>query len=127
MLILPQSCAAPPPARLLNYDIEPDPWWFPSIYHLVNVRTDLRYYPDQTGTKTVSDLEIELDLAFWLWPFRHMMRRKMERMKIAKDMEDIAMIKRRDEIFGRDDIKPYLAKHQFLLYKDRFVEHFGGG
>jgi hypothetical protein len=35
------------------------------------------------------------------------------------------MIERRAQLFGRGNIKSYLADHQFMLHKDDFVEHFG--
>ena len=36
------------------------------------------------------------------------------------------MIARRAELFGRGNIKSYLAPGQFMLHKDDFVECFGG-
>ena len=114
-----------PPARFLNYDLRPWPRWMPSIHHVMKSRTDLRYYPNADGTATVSHLEVELDLPFWLWPLRHVIERKMAALKREKDAEDMAMIERRADLFGRGNIKSYLADHQFMLHKDDFVEHFG--
>jgi hypothetical protein len=116
-----------PPARFLNYDIYSSPKWMPSIHHLVKTRTDLRYYPDATGEKTVSHLEVELDLPVWLWPLRTLLQKKICQLKWAKDLEDIEMVQRRARIFGRGNIKAYLREGQFMLHKDDFVEHFGSG
>lgn len=115
-----------PPARFLNYDLRPWPRWVPSIHHVMKTRTDLRYYPNSDRTTTVSHLDVELDLPFWLWPFRRMIERKMCALKREKDDEDMEMIERRAQIFGRGNIKAYLADQQFMLHKDDFVEHFGG-
>jgi hypothetical protein len=88
-------------------------------------RTDLRYYPNADDTATVSHLDVELDLPFFLWPFRHMIERKMCALKREKDQEDMEMVERRAKVFGRGNIKAYLADHQFMLHKDEFVKHFG--
>ena len=114
-----------PPARFLQYDIRPSPWWIPSIHHVVRTRTDLRYYATPEGEKTISHLEVELDMPVWLWPVRHVLERKLSGLKMEKDQEDMEMIRRRAALFGRGNIKSYLADHQFLLHKDAFVEHFG--
>jgi hypothetical protein len=114
-----------PPARFLNYDMRSEVRWIPSVHHVMTTRTDLQYYPDPTGTKTISQLDVELDLPLWLWPLRHRIEARLTRLKTLKDMEDMAMIRRRDQIFGRGNIKCYLADHQFLLHKETFVEHFG--
>jgi hypothetical protein len=75
--------------------------------------------------RTVSDLKIDLELPLWLWPARHMIEERLCRLKREKDDEDMEMIERRAKIFGRGNIKSYLADHQFMLYKDEFVKHFG--
>jgi hypothetical protein len=123
-----QLCTAEwvPPARFLNYGIRPSPWWIPSIHHVMRTRTDLCYYPNESGTATVSQLDVELDLPFFLWPLRHAIERKICKLKREKDDEDIALIERRARIFGRDNIRSYLADHQFMLHKEDFVKHFGG-
>lgn len=114
-----------PPARFLNYDLRPSPRWRPSIHHLMKTRTDLRYYANDDDTATVSHLTVELDMPFFLWPLRRFIERKMCALKREKDDEDIAMIERRAEIFGRGNVNAYLADHQFMLHKDDFVKHFG--
>ncbi len=118
------TCEYIAPARFLNYDIKSDPWWKPSVHHLVKTRTDLRYYPDETGERTISHLTVELRMPFFLYPLRHLIEKKMRALKEEKDKEDIEMIDRRAELFGRGNAKAYLADHQFMLHKDEFVEHF---
>ena len=115
-----------PPARFLNYEMSSSPWWIPSIHAVMKSRTDLKYYPDATGTKKVSHLVVDIDLPFWLWPLRHFIERRMCELKREKDAEDMEMISRREQIFGRGNIKGYLADHQFMLHKEDFVAHFGG-
>jgi len=116
-----------PPARFIQYATRPHPAWLPSIHHLIAVRTDLRYFTDEARQVTISQLDVELDLPFWLWPVRKLLRRQLERLKIEKDEEDIAMLRRRRMLFGDSTLKAYLARHQFMLFKDQFREHFGGG
>jgi hypothetical protein len=118
-------CEYVPPARFLNYGMKPLPWWFPSIHHIIKVRTDLRYFLNEAGDKTVSHLEVEIDMPFFLWPLRHWLERKLSTLKIKKDREDVEMVTRRQKIFGRGNLSSYLAEHQFMLHKDAFVEHFG--
>jgi hypothetical protein len=114
-----------PPARFIQDDISPSPRWRPSVHHFIRTRTDLRYYPNATGTATVSHLEVQLQLPFWLWPFRHLLERKLSGLKREKDQEDMEMLQRRARIFGRGNIRSYLADHQFMFHKDDFVACFG--
>ena len=116
-----------PPARFLQYDTRPHPAWMPSIHHLLSVRTDLRYFRDEVRDVTVSQLDVEIEMPFWLWPFRKFLRRKLEQLKLEKDEEDIAMLRRRRELFGPAVLRAYLPNHQFLLFKEQFLEHFGEG
>jgi hypothetical protein len=114
-----------PPARFLNYEISTAPWWVPSVHHVMKTRTELRYYPDATGTKTVSHLTVDLELPFWLWPLRKVIEKRLCELKIEKDSEDMAMISRREKLFGRGNVKSYLVDHQFMLHKEDFIAHFG--
>src|SRR5437763_1237886 len=82
----------------------PWPRWVPSNHHEMKTRTELRYYPKADDTATVSHLEVELDLPFWLWPFRYVIERKMSALKREKDDEDMEMIERRAKIYGRGNI-----------------------
>jgi hypothetical protein len=114
-----------PPAEFLNYDIEPYPRWMPSVHHVMKATTRLVYTEIPERNSTWSMLEIELDLPFWLWPFRRWIERAMTRLKIEKDEQDIDMIKRRAALFGRENNSIYLADHQFILHKDDYLRHFG--
>lgn len=116
-----------PPARFLNYEVSPYPLWFPTIHHVMKTKTDLRYYPTADGKRTVSDLTITLDMPIWLYPARKIIEGQICRLKKEKDDQDMVMIERRAKIFGRGNVKSYLADHQFMLHKDDFVKHFGGG
>ncbi len=114
-----------PPGEFLNYDHKPYPWWFPSVYHVVQITTHLKYTPLAQGERTLSTLDVEIDLPFWLWPLRKVLQRAIERIKIEKDDEDIAMVLRRAKVFGRRNNSIYLREDQFLLHKDDYVRHFG--
>lgn len=114
-----------PPGEFKNYEVVPDPWWIPSVHHFCRVRTHLKYTPVEGKDTTLSTLDVEVDLPFWLWPLRHRIQRAIERLKREKDDEDVEMIQRRAELFGRGNNSVYLREDQFLLYKDDYVEHFG--
>ena len=114
-----------PPATFLNYDIRPHPWWLPSIHHLLRAKTRLVYTAIPERNSTWSMLEVEIEMPFWLWPFRHWIRKAIERLKIEKDEQDIDMINRRAKLFGRENNAIYLADHQFLLHKEDYLRHFG--
>lgn len=119
------TCEYQPPATFLNYDMHSDPWWMPSVHNVMRTRTELRYYPTDDGERTVSDLRIEIDMPAFLWPLRKVIEDRLCTLKRDKDEEDMEMIRRRAKLYGRGNIKSYLAEHQFMLYKDAFVTHFG--
>ena len=114
-----------PPAEFRNYDIRPNPWWLPSIHHVMRTSTRLVYTEIPERNSTLSTLEVELDMPFWLYPFRRWIQKAIERLKIEKDEQDIDMIKRRGRLFGRENNSVYLAEHQFLLHKEDYLRHFG--
>jgi hypothetical protein len=114
-----------PPARFLNYGLKPVPRWMPSIHHLVHTFTDLRYYPTEDQQRTVSHLRIELELPWFMWPFRKLIEEKLKRLKIEKDQEDVEMIARHQQVFGRGNLNSYFRKDVFMLHKDEFVKAFG--
>ena len=126
---LGQTCMTEyiPPGELLNYDIKPDPWWIPSIHHVMKTTTRLVYTEIPERNSTLSTLEMELDMPFWLYPFRRFIRKAIERLKIEKDQQDIDMIERRAKLFGRENNSIYLADHQFILHKHDYLRHFGPG
>ena len=114
-----------PPATFVQYDVEPYPRWLPSIHHLIGTKTTLRYFETPERNTTLSELTIELDLPFWLYPFRQLIRRGIEKVKILKDLEDVAMIDRRAKVFGRANNTAYLNKRQFMLHKTDYLKYFG--
>ena len=114
-----------PPADFLNYAVKPDPWWFPSIHHICRINTHLKYTPVEGKNATLSTLDVEVDMPFWLWPMRHRIQRAIERLKKEKDWEDVEMIEYRAKLFGRENNNAYLREDQFLLHKDDYVKHFG--
>jgi hypothetical protein len=114
-----------PPATFLNYDVRPYPWWLPSIHHIMKSHTKLVYTEIPERNATLSTLEMELDMPFWLYPLRRWIQKAIERLKIEKDEQDIEMIKRRAALFGRENNSIYLADHQFILHKEDYLRHFG--
>lgn len=122
-----QTCTTEyaPPARFLNYDIAGLPAWLPSVHHLITTRTELFYYPDLGGQRTISHLVVDLELPALLAPLLPKLEERMGALKREKDLEDMEMIFRRERLFGRGNLRGYLADHQFMLHKDDFVRHFG--
>ena len=121
-----QECVSEyiPPATFRHYNFKPVPWWIPSPHHLVTIQTTLNHYPDDNQQKTISRTRIEIDMPFWLYPFRKWMERWFWNIQKRVSDEDMHMIMRREKIFGRNNINSYLAKSQFLLYKEEFAKHF---
>ena len=68
---------------------------------------------------------VETKLPFWLYPLRYLIQKGIKKLKIEKDAEDMEMIYRREKLFGRGNNSVYLADHQFMLYKDDYVKHYG--
>jgi hypothetical protein len=114
-----------PPARFLNHSIKPYPFWFPSIHHLLKITTDQKYSESPQSKKTISRLDVEIEMPFFLWPFRKLIQRSMTELKSQKDAEDIRMIQRRSKLFGENCHLAYLVEHQFILHKDEYCKHFG--
>jgi hypothetical protein len=119
------TCEYVPPAQFKNYDVKPSPWYVPSIHHLISVSTDLRYLPNPEKDTTISILDVEVKLPFWLYPLRYLIQKGIEKLKVEKDAEDMEMIYRREKLFGRGNNLVYLADHQFMLYKDDYVKYYG--
>lgn len=119
------TCEYVPPAQFKNYNIQPSPWYILSIHHLISISTDLKYLPNPEKDSTISILDVEIKLPFWLYPLRYLIQKGIEKLKVEKDAEDMEMIYRREELFGRGNNSVYLADHQFMLYKDDYVKHYG--
>lgn len=114
-----------PPGHFRSYDLVPVPWWIPSIHHFVHSVVDVYYTPHPTRDTTMMKFEVAMDIPFWLWPLRGVLRRMMEVMHFVKDQEDLDAIKAREKIYGRGNISYYLAEHQLMLNKDEYIKHFG--
>lgn len=114
-----------PPARFIINDVKPAPWWVPSVHHFLSITTDLKYeeIPERKSTRMVFD--VELDMPFWMFPLRGYLQRLVEKMHAAQNDEDMACIKRRARLFGRENNSAYLAQGQFLYHKDDYVACFG--
>jgi hypothetical protein len=120
-----------PPGHFRSYGMKSSPWWIPSIHQFVTITVDVDYsaHPDRPPERpmTLMRFDVEMELPFWLYPFRGFLQKIMEKMHHLKDDEDIDMIRRRARLFGRDNNSAYLAEHQFILHKDTYVAHFGPG
>ena len=120
------------------------------LANFINVETSLKYYKNDKNqfvgdidndfkdiyievynNTVISEITYNIDLPFVLYPFRNILRKRLEKMKQQKDLEDLSMIRRRIKLFGKDKIdknslywEPYFKKSYFLLFKDRFIENF---
>jgi len=117
-----------PPAEFLIYDVKPVPRWFPSIHHVVDMKTRLRYAAVPERDSTLMRFDVELDIPFWLWPMRRFLQRLIEKLHAQQVLEDMVMIKRREKLVGRKNLLAvYLKDHHFCYHKDEFLKHFGAG
>lgn len=114
-----------PPGEFLIYDVKPAPFWFPSLHHVMEIKTRIRYDPIKERDSSLMTFETELDLPFWLWPLRGVLQRLVEKLHAQQVLEDMVMIKRREGLFGRGNMTAYLAEHHFCYHKDEFLKHFG--
>ena len=114
-----------PPATFINEEIKPYP---PSrkisIHNLIKVKTTLNYYETKRKT-SLSELIVDLDIPFFLYLFRGLLRKSIEKLKIMKDLEDLEMIERRAKLFGRNYNSDYLRNGVFILHKDKYAKSFG--
>ena len=118
------TCRYLAPATFINEDLKPYPSWLPSIHHLIHTKTMLRYYETDRRT-TLSELTVEMEMPAWLYPLRKQIQAVVEKVKILKDMEDVALFDRRAKLFGRESNEVYLKKYQFMLHKEDYVKYFG--
>lgn len=115
-----------PPAEFRIYDVVPAPRWIPSVHHLVDIKTRLRYAAAAERDATAMTFDVELDLPFFLWPLRGFLQRLIERMHAQQNAEDMGMIKRREKLVGRENLlAAYLRPHHFSYHKDEFLKRFG--
>ena len=120
------TCEYEAPSTFHNRDLLPYPRWAPSVHSLIKTRTTLKYFETDRRT-TLSELTVELEMPAFLYPLRRLLERVITRVKILKDLEDVAMIDRRARLFGRDFNSDYLRKHEFLLHKAQYEKYFAEG
>lgn len=115
-----------PPSEFRIYGVTPAPRWFPSVHHFVDITTRLRYAAVPERDATMMTFDVELGLPFWLWPARGLLQRLIETLHAAQNAEDLAMIRRRERLVGRENLlAAYLRDHHFCYHKDEFLKHFG--
>lgn len=114
-----------PPGEFRITNVKPSPWWIPSIHHILDIRTTVNFSAHPERPTTVMRFHVDLDMPFFLWPFRHKLQKIIEDMHARQNDEDMVCIKRRAKIYGRENYSAYLADHQFLYHKDDYMEHFG--
>tara|TARA_B100000131_G_C17929033_1_gene537534 strand:- start:226 stop:822 length:597 start_codon:yes stop_codon:yes gene_type:complete len=137
------------PATLKQYDIKIKGFGFAILANLFDVKTTLQYYYNDTNCQIldieknkiikiskddktlISEIFYEIEMPFFIYPFRKFLKNRLENMKIKKDIEDLDFIKRRVALFGSDKINskssywfPYLRKNYFFLFKERFMNNF---
>lgn len=120
-----KDCEYIPPCDFKIDRVLPSPRWFPSIHHFISISTYLAYTENKRTDSTDFRFDVELDMPVWLYPLRGPMQRLIEKMHDQQNAEDMALIKRREKLFGRGNISPYLAEQHFMYHKDDFIKHFG--
>ena len=114
-----------PPATFINEEVK---LYSPSIkigiQNLIKIKTTLNYYETKRKT-SLSELIVDLDIPFFLYPFRGLLRKSIEKLKIMKDLEDVEMIERRAKLLGRNYNSDYLRNGVFILHKDKYTKFFG--
>tara|TARA_Y100001970_G_scaffold49331_1_gene62486 strand:- start:3053 stop:3721 length:669 start_codon:yes stop_codon:yes gene_type:complete len=113
-----------PPATFWNEDLKPHPPSRFSPFNFINISTKLIYNETDRNT-TLSELIVMMDLPFYLYPFRRLFERSIKKLKIIKDLEDVEMVDRRAEVFGRNYNSDYLRKNSFILHKETYAKYFG--
>ena len=137
------------PAELKQYDIKIKGFGFAALINFFKVRTTLKYYENKEECEildiekneniflnkndkiVISEITYDIDMPFFLYPFKKIIKKKLESIKLKKDLEDLYFIKRRISLFGTDkpiaNSKywiPYFKKSYFLLFKEKFVKTF---
>ena len=137
------------PATLKQYDVKIRGFGFAVLANFFDVKTTLKYYYnnknceildietrkiiklDPDNNILISDILYEIDLPFFIYPFKTILKNRLEKIKIEKDVEDLDFIKRRISLFGTDKINstssywiPYFKKSYFLLFKEKFIDSF---
>ena len=137
------------PATLKQYNVKIRGFGFALLANFFDVKTTLKYYYndknceildietrktiklDTNNNILISDILYEIDLPFFFYPFKKILKNRLKKLKIEKDLEDLDFIKRRISLFGTDTINPtsgywipYFKKSYFLLFKEKFIDTF---
>ena len=137
------------PSTLKQYDVKIKGFGYSILANLLNVRTTLKYYYNNRSCRLfniknkqfefltpdnktlISEILYEIDLPFYLYPFKFFLKKNLEKMKINKDIEDLDFIERRIKLFGNDNVNaksgywaPYFRKNYFILFKEQFINNF---
>ena len=98
------------PGTLKQYDIKINGFGFSALANFLKVKTTLNYYYNNKTCKLfdieknklvplnhddkilISEIKYEIDLPFFLYPLRNILKKKLEKMKINKDIEVLKFI-----------------------------------
>ncbi|MCB0368477.1 MAG: hypothetical protein KDD45_03310 [Bdellovibrionales bacterium] len=115
-----------PPASFRNFEIKAFPKWLPNIHHIINVESQSDFYKWNEDS-TLSVFSVKIHMPFILWPFREVIKYFILKLKILIDLEDVAMLDRKNRLYGKKSIQHFLHKDQFILFKEEFQSHFSSG
>ena len=138
-------------SELIQYDISIKGIGPAILANFLNVKTRLRYFQNNRDCEVedinndfkiikikgdnnivLSEIKYDLDIPFFIYPFRNILKNRLINMKRVKDLEDYYMIKKRIKLFGSDYPverstpywAPYFKDSYFLLFKDKFINNF---
>ena len=78
---------------------------------------------DPADPQCVVHVDVELDLPWFVYPFRGLLRPILEKADHTVMVEDNLLIERRQRLFG-DFIEDYLQPEHRILFKDLFRRHY---
>ena len=76
------------------------------------------------GGRVHRSVDVTMDLPFFLWPFRKLLRAHLRRYDARVYGEDAAAATRREKYLGRNNWLWAFRRSQFLLHKDAVVNAF---
>jgi hypothetical protein len=78
---------------------------------------------DDSPVRCEVDVHTEIDLPFFVVPFRGLLEHLLRRVNREVLEEDREILERRQRLFG-DTVDDYLRDGQFLLFKETFRKHY---